>query len=880
MSATNAPDNLITDLKNKIHATHISLKKMILNNRQIGIQAACILSETIDDIIHIIFTNHFNDTMQEHIAIIAVGGYGRGLLAPYSDIDLCLVVTKMSDDLDIAIRDFLYDIWDLKLKIGYAIGSVDEMIVDCHDMTKRTALLERRFLCGKRAIYEELSKQFKVLQENSTLEFIKAKLQERAIRHQQSGHSRYLVEPDLKNSKGGLRDIHVIIWISKYIYKTNNPQDLINNGVLSQKDFNLIQKSERLFWSIRFLLHLEVGRGHEKINFDVQKQLADMLKYRSAGGLSAVERFMRHYFLAARQVGTITRIFTLALEAKNYFPPNFKEAIKSIWQRFNFADSDFYLKDNRLCFKNHISLQKNPEKAMSIFKFSDGYNIAIHPETMRFIRANVHYFDDNFRSLSEPYLIFRDILCRAKNIEPILRQMSEVGLLGRLIPDFGKIICLMQFNMYHHYTVDEHLIYCVGVIHKIAKGHLKDEHPLASDVIHKLDMKDVLFLAVFIHDMAKGREQDHSEEGEDIISWLAPKMGFTQAETEIAKWLVRYHLRMSDVSQKRDLSDPIVYQDFAKFVLSSERLKLLLCLTVADIKGVGPGVWNGYKGALLRTLYNNTQEILQGGYISDNRIIRVEFKKQDFIKTLRTHHYNPTIQSIIPKLPDSFWLGTDIKTQTSCIHLIETLCQRQKKTDMKITPDEFTAVTEIIIYTKDYSGLFTSLSGALATSGVTIYDAKLFTDNDGYALDIFRIQDIHSKAITDIQHLQRIKKRILETIQQQKIDFSSEKHTTHNLSLATTKAVYTDMANVTVDNQGSNHATIIEVTAMNRNYLLYDIASTLYASKVSVVSAHINTYGETAIDVFYIKNRFGLKITDNSFLEKIKQQILTTISGG
>jgi [protein-PII] uridylyltransferase len=280
---------------------------------------------------------------------------------------------------------------------------------------------------------------------------------------------------------------------------------------------------------------------------------------------------------------------------------------------------------------------------------------------------------------------------------------------------------------------------------------------------------------------------------------------------------------------------------------------------------------------LLRTLYNNTQEILQGGYISDNRTGRVESKKQDFIKTLETNEY-AVVQPIINRLPDSFWLGTDIKTQMSCIHLIEKLSHQHKDTDIKITPDEFTAVTEIIIYTQDYSGLFTSLSGALATSGVTIYDAKLFTDNNGFALDIFRIQDIHGKAVTDKEHLKRIKKRVFETINQQKIDFSMEKQNIKTLSLSATRAVYTDMANVTVDNQGSNNATLIEVTAMNRNYLLYDIATTLYALRVSVASAHINTYGETAVDVFYIKNRFGLKITDTSFLAKIKQSILATIS--
>jgi len=877
MPNTPCKNQTIVDLKNQIQKTHLDLKKMILNNRYMGIHAGIILAQKIDNIIHIIFSRHFNAVNQKDIAIIAVGGYGRGLLAPFSDIDLCIVVSKMTNNIDNAIRSFLYDMWDLKLKLGYSTGTVDDMIISCQDITKRTALLERRFLCGNHHLYGDLCDAYHVLQENTILEFTKAKLTECQQRHNKTGQSIFMVEPDLKHSKGGLRDIHAIMWISKYIYKTDNPQDFIKNGILSAKDLVLIEKSERLFWSIRFLLHLEFNRGHEKITFDVQKKLADMLKYTPAGGLSAVERFMRHYFLAARQVETITRIFTLALETKNYSSPNLKNTLKSLWQKFNFTDSDFFLKDNRICFKKHISLQKNPEKAVAIFKISDIYQIAIHPQTMRFIRENVYCFDDNFRLLSEPYRIFRDILCRAKNVESILRQMSEVGLLGRLIPDFGKIICLMQFNMYHHYTVDEHLIRCVGIMHKIANGDLVNEHPLASDIIHRLDMKDILFLSIFVHDMAKGRPTDHSSEGERIINWLAPKMGFNHAETETAKWLVLHHLRMSEVSQKRDLSDPAIYQDFAKFVLSSERLKLLLCLTVADIKGVGPGVWNGYKGELLRTLYNHTQEILQGGYIQDNRLERVVSKKYDFIDAFKPYD-DRTHTHIMEKLPDSFWLGTDIKTQIACVTLMENCLNVAMPTTIKIIPDTFTAVTEIIIYTPDYSGLFTSLSGALATSGVTIYDAKLFTDNNGFALDIFRIQNIQGQAVTDSDHLNRIEKRILQTIEHQKIDFLLEKKANHNPLLTLTRAVYSEMANVTVDNQGASHATIIEVTAMNRNYLLYDIASTLYNLKVSIASAHINTYGETAIDVFYIKNRFGLKITDTHFLTKIKNHILSTIS--
>lgn len=873
------PKISIDVFKQEIAKTHQCLKDKILRDPSQGLQVATQLSETIDGIICSLFDYHFSGDLRKQISILAIGGYGRGTLAPYSDIDLCFLISETNDELNRTIREFLYDLWNLKFKLGYSVGTIDEIMDGCSDMVRRTAMLEKRLLCGAQSLYTDCLEKFLLFQKKTVVEFVRVKLKERDQRHYKSGDSRYLVEPNLKEGKGGLRDIHTMIWIGKYIYQTNDSFKLVKYGVFSKKDWRMIQKAERLFWAIRFLLHFETGSSCEKINFDVQAPLAQMLGYQNSGGLSAVERFMRHYFLAARKIGTLTDIFTLVLEEKEYFNSGQIENKQNIWRYFDTNNEGFALKENRLTFKPSISLKENPDKALEIFRLADHHNIEVHPEAKAFIRKNIRFFNHNFREQSEPYLIFRELLCRSNNAENILRQISEVGILGKLIPDFAKITCLMQFNMYHHYTVDEHLIRCVGVAHDIAKGKLVDEHPLTSKVIHLLDNKDILFLSVFVHDMAKGRPEDHSEEGKRIISWLAPKMGFSYTETQTIEWLVLYHLRMSDIAQKRDLSDPAVHKDFANFVQSSERLRLLLCLTVADIKGVGPGVWNGYKGALLRTLYTHTQEVLLGGYITDNRSVRVALKKQDYIQFLKQDTLTETTQFIIDSLPDSFWLGTELEVQNRCINLIHDK-MLDESLAISMSSDEFTDATEIIIYTQDYAGMFTSITGALATSGVTVYDAKLFTDAHDYGLNIFKVRNVYGHAITDIAHLDRIKKRLGEVIKIQKTNFRPEKKKSSSKTLDTIKAVYTDISNMTVDNKGSKISTIIEVTAMNRNYLLYDIASTLYALNISVVSAHINTYGERAIDVFYIKDKFGMKINNPQFIQKLKEHILAAISAG
>lgn len=865
------------DLKLILDETKTRLTHYITTGRNRGYEAACYLSGVMDSLLVTIFHQKIPVYLQEKLAIIAIGGYGRGTLAPYSDIDILILIEETQEECNNAIMNALYDIWDLKITLGYCVQTVpDAMDKAKQDFDFRTALLENRLIFGSDSLYQKLMSDYHILQHNSGLEFLSCKMQERQERHYKSGDSRYLVEPDLKNGKGGLRDLHSLFWIGKYLYHVQTAQDLIDHHVFSKSDLRTVRNAEKFLWTVRFMVHHFSKRSNERVSFDIQQNIAKALGYKDSKNRPAVEHFMKHYFIVARNVGHITRIFCHALEAQHrmrskYFVDYFKDMLGS----YKLNEKHFYIHDDRIDFMSDKAVVNTPLLLIEIFYIADMYNIAIHPEAMKTIRKDVHLINDVFRQTAEPYMMFRKILCHGKHTEKTLRDMNEAGILGRLIPDFGHIVALMQFNMYHHYTVDEHLIRTVGVVQKIAQGTFKAEHPLASNIINTLEMRDILFLSALLHDMAKGRKEDHSVAGARIARELAPKMGFSRAETDILEWLVLHHLVMSEISQKRDLSDENVIKDFAKFVQSSQRLKLLLCLTVADIRAVGPDVWNGWKGELLRTLYNRTQEFLQGGYILESRLQRTHITKQKFLKQIKDIPYDGA-SFIAEELPSGFWLNTDIMIQNLHIALIYHARQAGKETSIALLPDIFRSVTDIAVYTTDYPGLFTTLVGVLSSIGTYIYDAKIYTAGGGWAIDHFRIQDISGKAIIDPDHLKRIEKNLLKAIENKQIDFQKQKDIQISYC-EKSQNIFNIATAISFDNHGSITHNILEIATGNRYFLLYDIAFLLHRMKISISSAHINTYGEKAVYVFYIKNCFGFKMRDTSLLTKIKKNILSLI---
>ncbi|MEO1745447.1 MAG: [protein-PII] uridylyltransferase, partial [Pseudomonadota bacterium] len=491
-----------------------------------------------------------NLSTAEKIAIVALGGYGRGALAPGSDIDLLFLLPYKQTPLGEQIAEYiLYMLWDLGQKVGHATRSVDECIrMSKTDTTICTSILEARHLAGDEALFETLMTRFeRDVAKGTAAGYIAAKMDERDRRHKRMGEARFVVEPNVKEGKGALRDLHTLFWIAKYAYRVRKRDDLVKLGVLSREDFRLFVKSEDFLWTVRCHLHFEAGKAEERLTFDYQRALATRLNYQSHNSLQDVERFMKHYFLVTKDVGDLTRIFCAALEDEEMKQaPTLSNLLLSLPFTGNGTRQlrgikDFVADRQRIDIVADDVFERDPVNMIRMFHIADRYGLEYHPNALKAVRAAMKRINKEVRVDVNANKLFVQLLTSRNDPEINLRRMNEVGVLGRFIPDFGRIVAMMQFNMYHSYTVDEHLIQSIGVLSRIEKGLLDDEHPLASKIVPTLSDEDrrILYVALFMHDIAKGRPQDHSIAGAAVAKRLCPRLGMTAEQTDIVAWLVR-----------------------------------------------------------------------------------------------------------------------------------------------------------------------------------------------------------------------------------------------------------------------------------------------------------------------------------------------------
>jgi len=797
-------------------------------------------------------------TSSERLGVVAVGGYGRGEMVPYSDIDLLFLTPyKQTAWGESVIESMLYTLWDLRLKVGHSTRTVDDCIrLGREDYTIRTALLENRYICGDKELAEMLDTQlWENLFTNTASEFIEAKLDERENRHNRHGGARYVVEPNVKEGKGGLRDLQTLFWIAKYINHVDSPKDFVKAGMLTTDECNVFVDAENFLWTVRTHLHLLNKRASEKLSFNMQVELAKVLGFSDSSGMRGVERFMQQYFRHAKDVGELTRIFLTDLEARHVkAKPSIGRWLRSAfsWGRDG-TPRGYTLRDGRLDVVDPEAFLADPINFMRLYEEGLRSEILIHPDAMRLIARNLDLIDDDFRNNPEANRIFLDLLLSHNNPERALRRMNELGVLGAFIPDFGRIVAMMQFNMYHSYTVDEHTIQVISNLFKIEQQGLVEDLPIASEILKAGINRKVLYVALLLHDIGKGRKEAHEVIGAQIAHDLCPRLGLSPEECDLVEWLVLNHLLMSDVAQKRDIADQRTVQDFAKQVKSVTRLKLLLVLTVCDIRGVGPDIWNNWKAMLLRQLYSATHTVLTGGAQSQSQTQREDharselslalkgWAKSDLTKEL-DRHYTP------------YWLGLDTPTQTAFARLIRKLGDEGFISDIK--PDIERDATRACFVMHDHPGLFARLAGALALAGANVVDARTYTSSDGLATAVFWIQDSEG-APYEKSRLTRLRKMISQILGGEVIAGDALK--TRD-KIKPRERDFKVPTTISFDNEGSEIYTIIEVDTRDRLGLIYDIARTLSANNISIVSAIIATYGEQAVDTFYVKDLFGHKI--------------------
>jgi [protein-PII] uridylyltransferase len=864
---------LVAYLKPLVAEAHEVAEQQLKHNGD-GRKCAGGLSDFQDALIRLIYdvtTQHIyrvqNPSSAERMAVVAQGGYGRALLAPGSDIDLLFLLPYKQTAWGESVAEYmLYILWDLGFKVGHATRTITQCVrLSLEDMTIRTALLDARLILGDERLFAEFQHKFRrdVL-DNDARAFIEAKLAEQDARHSRTGASRYQVEPNIKDGAGGLRDLHTLHWLAKHLYPDQAEEEFVEAGVFTRHEYRSFRRCEFFLWTVRCHLHFLTDRPEERLSFDLQRAMADRLGYRGHAGLSGVERFMKHYFLIAKEVGQLTRIVCTALELKQLKSiPALDTLLGSFsWKRRAKLrrTSDFRIETGRVSTVDKDAFVKDPVNFIRLFVVADENKAGTAPQVLRQIRSNFRLIDDKLRNDPTANRLFLKLLMDSRDPEAILRKMNEAGVLGRFIPDFGRVVSMMQFNMYHHFTVDEHLLRTVGYLSDIERGRYATEHPVSSEVVRTIDNRRALYVAALLHDVAKGRDEDHSIAGARIAREIGPRLGLTDSETETATWLVEHHLTMSLFAQSRDLNDPKTIRDFAELVQSRERLKLLLILTVADICAVGPGTWTGWKGQLLRTLYFETEPLLGGGHTELTRTERMA-RVQDALRERLSDWPKKELERFIDRHYPGYWLRTDLDVITEHAKLVRDAEGQNREVVTRISTDAFRGVTELTLLAPNHPRLLAMVAGACTGAGANIVDAQISTTRDGMALDTIHLEREFDHAEDEERRARKIAVSIERML----------KGETRAIDLIRTKkkpksrlSAFTVEPQVVIDNTLSDALTVIEINGLDRPGLLYDVTREISDLNLDIASAHIATFGEKAVDVFYVTNLTGKKITSSS----------------
>lgn len=881
-SHAGARPHVVERLRTALAAGRAEIARRLADKPSAGNECAAAQSFLIDQLVRVIHDHVITDvypasnrTSGERIAIAAVGGYGRGEMAPRSDVDIAFLTPgKQTPWCEQVIEAMLYVLWDLGLKVGQSSRSLDEMVrMSRADLTIRTAMLEGRYVWGDRSLYEEASRRFWAEVVTGTeRQFVAEKLAERNERHRKLGDSRYVVEPNVKEGKGALRDLHTLYWIGKYIHKVKSAGELVDVGLLNPSEYRAFRRAENFFWAVRCHLHMITGRPEDRLTFDLQREVATRMNFSDRPGKSAVERFMQYFFLQAKVVGSLTGVFLAQLDEQfarkkgGLFASFRRPRRRSVG-----VGGAFVIENEKLHLARPDVFEQDPARLVELFVLADREAIEIHPDALRRARHDLSLIDTQTRADPRANTLFMDLLTSRHDPELVLRWMNEAGVFGRFVPDFGRVVAQMQFDMYHHYTVDEHSIRAIGLMARIEKGDLAKDHPLASDVSAKIVSRRVLYLAILLHDIAKGRQGDHSVLGAEVAMKLCPRLGLSDAETELVAWLVRYHLIMSATAFKRDLADFKTIADFAATVQSVERLRLLLLLTVVDIRAVGPGVWNSWKRQLLGDLYHAAEEQLRLGHKVHGRPERIASKKAAVAALLKERE--PLIGTVGRQLSDAYWIAEPEDIIALNLAAMDRAIDQPLTVEAHYYPAR--GATLLTVLAADHPGLFYRIAGGIHLAGGNIIDARIHTAKNGLAVDNFLVQDPLGRPLNEATQIERLKTAIADAL-------ANRVKLLPQLAarpLARLRADAFDVSPMVVfDNKASNRFTVIEVGSRDRPALLNRLARALFEARLIVHSAHIATYGERAVDTFYVTDLLGSKVENEGRMKTIEKRLLEAAS--
>lgn len=841
---------------------------------QVGHILSRLVADYTDTLLHSLYEFirlHICPIDDHGLAIIATGGYGRQEMAPFSDMDiLFLMDTPHNPQYEEFIRHMLYILWDFKIKLGQSVANIDEVIkLSKEDVTILTTYLDARFLVGDQGLFERFKARFdqEIISDNPG-KFVQEKITERDIRHKKMGGSRYLLEPNIKEGIGTLRDMQTLSWLAKYTYGCHDAQQIIETGLLSRKSIRIYLRAYRFFWTVRFWLHMLSGRASEQLVFEYQKSIAEYMGYRDTKRAQGVELFMRHLFMWAEAVGRLSGVVCVQLETQYLWDSHQYE--KTITLPASLIAQGLKIQNNMLFHDDPAYWFKEDYcRLIEVFYLSLRYDLAIHPEVVRIIKRRRNKVA-LLRHQSKAIELMLSII-RMQNCSHILRQMSEIGVLGKFIPYWNVIRWQMQYNMYHHYTTDEHTLRLFDYYHQLKNGNDIFDAPWLMDIMKQVDPDSpVIYLALLLHDIGKGRPEHHSIIGADIAIEVATNFKLSKADKDMIAWLVRHHLVMSDTSARRDLEDHATIKEFVRIVESPIKLRYLAILTACDIKAVGPSVWNHWKSSLLHKLYRRALARINGQAPQETAYIK--YAKEKFLDQIINQDQDEnTAQTMLQNFPDNWHLNFRQEQKSKHIKWLTKAKKYGYAIELDISDVE--KINQVTIIAPVRMGIFSQFSGALAASRVNILDVRVLTLHNQMVLDSFQFTDLTGYVITDEHQLQNIKHNLQKAIKQDQNWLQYIDQTPLNIQ----KKYQNFHVNgrVIVLPEVSENATVIEVTGIDRPGFLFDITQILLKYRLDILNARIVTYGEKAVDVFYVQDMYGQKITDTALLEQIRNDLLS-----
>ena len=848
----------------------------------------------VDHLIRHLFQVASRDYIQRYpsvnprCSLIAQGGYGRGELNPYSDIDLLfLYAWKVTPYVESVAEKVLYSLWDAGLEVGHATRSIAEsMRLANTDMKVKTALIDARCVCGDAALYADFAKavEQQLLKKNED-RFVREKLEENRLRRERYGGSVYLLEPDVKEGEGGLRDIHTALWISKVKHPIKELDGLVDHGVIQAKDLAELKAAQDFLLRVRNELHFGAGKHQDQLTFEEQERVSRALGFEGERKLKAVEVFMRSYYLHASQVNRLASLIIHRLtEPAGAGASKRRVAGRKIRAGITIARGYLWISDPAL-------LTAEPENLIGIFAEVQKHNAAISEETRGLIRDHIGLIDEKLRRSASACGPFLEILKWKERVYETLVEMHRCGVLGALIPEFGRLLCMVLHDLYHIYTVDQHSLRLVTELEQLREGAFRETFPLLTQLAREIENVEILYLALLFHDIGKGYGGGHSEIGAEMARGIARRMRLNIDDAAQLEFLVRHHLLMAHTAFRRDLEDDKTIIDFARAMGNGSNLKMLYLLTYADIRAVGPQVWNNWKAALLEDLYLQASGILEkedkGEFRREDRRSRCRRIRARLRRRFSAKYGAEKLQRFLETLPDRYFLATPEDEIPAHLELMDQFSGdgSMNSPSRAGTREGFVSsvrhfpereYSEMAICAEDRPGLFARITGVFAASGLDILNARITTSSDGIILDVFRISHAGRAAlIMDPQKWERVG-ALLDKVLTGAVDVARVVEESGRPSLFKRRGPKVSTA-IQIDNEASDDFTVVEVYTQDRIGVLFQITYGMHQLGISIHLAKISTNVDQVADVFYVADEQGGKIRDQQRLETIRQTLYQSL---